>query len=106
MGLATTERHIGSTRIILKLGDIVTEHADAIVNAANSALRGGAGVNKAIRDAGGPEIAEACDAIRRQRAPAEPCPPGQAMATTAGRLPARFVIHAVGPQWQDGAHGQ
>ena len=83
-------------RIELLLGDI-TEHAvDAIVNAANSSLMGGGGVDGAIHRRGGPEILEECRRIRAERVP-EGLPTGQAVATTAGRLPSGWVIHTVGP---------
>lgn len=77
-------------------GDITTEAVDAIVNAANSRLAGGGGVDGAIHRAGGPEIMKECAAIRASQGG---CPTGQAVLTTAGRLPARHVIHAVGPIW-------
>ncbi|GLX92382.1 MULTISPECIES: O-acetyl-ADP-ribose deacetylase [Herbidospora] len=83
-------------RIIVVKGDITDQRADAIVNAANSSLLGGGGVDGAIHRKGGSEILEAC---RRLRASAygKGLPPGQAVATTAGRLPAKWVIHTVGP---------
>ena len=86
------------TGIEIVRGDITDEHVDAIVNAANSSLLGGGGVDGAIHRAGGPEILEEC---RRLRATSYPdgLPTGQAVATTAGRLDARWVIHAVGPVW-------
>jgi len=77
-------------------GDITEVHADAIVNAANSSLLGGGGVDGAIHRRGGPEILAACKELRRTRYP-DGLPTGQAVATTAGRLPARWVIHTVGP---------
>lgn len=91
-----------SERVVAKVGDITRESVDAVVNAANSALLGGGGVDGAIHRAGGPEILEAC---RRIRATTHPrgLPPGEAVITTAGRLPARFVIHTVGPIY--GEHG-
>ena len=82
-------------RIELALGDITSEHVDAIVNAANAELRGGGGVDGAIHRAGGPEIMAQCREIGY-------CAPGEAVITGAGRLPARFVIHAVGPVWKGG----
>jgi O-acetyl-ADP-ribose deacetylase (regulator of RNase III) len=82
-------------RIELALGDVTKEHVDAIVNAANSSLRGGGGVDGAIHRAGGPEIMAECREIGY-------CAPGEAVITGAGRLPARFVIHAVGPVWKGG----
>lgn len=79
-------------------GDITTLAVDAIVNAANNALLGGGGVDGAIHRVGGPEILAACRRLRATTLP-DGLPTGQAVATTAGRLPARFVIHTVGPVW-------
>jgi O-acetyl-ADP-ribose deacetylase (regulator of RNase III) len=76
---------------------------DAIVNAANSGLMGGGGVDGAIHRAGGPAILEEC---RRIVARQGPLPPGEAVITTAGRLPSRHVIHTVGPRWSGGRHGE
>jgi len=83
-------------RIELIEGDITHEHADAIVNAANSTLLGGGGVDGAIHRRGGGTILEACRDLRRERYPSG-LPIGEAVATTAGELPARWVIHTVGP---------
>jgi O-acetyl-ADP-ribose deacetylase (regulator of RNase III) len=80
----------------LRLGDITGFAADAIVNAANFSLLGGGGVDGAIHRVGGPEILAACRALRETTLP-DGLPAGQAVATTAGRLPARWVIHTVGP---------
>jgi O-acetyl-ADP-ribose deacetylase (regulator of RNase III) len=80
----------------LHLGDITAFAADAIVNAANSSLLGGGGVDGAIHRAGGPDILAACRGLRATALP-DGLPAGQAVATTAGRLPARWVIHTVGP---------
>jgi O-acetyl-ADP-ribose deacetylase (regulator of RNase III) len=77
-------------------GDITTQQVDAIVNAANSSLLGGGGVDGAIHRAGGPEILAECRRVRAQRWP-DGLPTGEAVATTGGRLPARWVIHTVGP---------
>jgi len=77
-------------------GDITEQNVDAVVNAANSSLLGGGGVDGAIHRRGGPDILAECRQIRAERYP-DGLPPGQAVATTAGRLPARWVIHTVGP---------
>lgn len=89
--------------IIAGPGDITREQTDAIVNAANSSLLGGGGVDGAIHRAGGPMILEACKEIvgRIGRLPA-----GQAVATSGGRLAARYVIHTVGPFWSGGDRGE
>jgi len=84
------------TTIELVQGDITRETVDAIVNAANSGLLGGGGVDGAIHHAGGPAILRECEELRRTRYP-DGLPTGQAVATTAGDLPARWVIHTVGP---------
>lgn len=83
-------------QITLVLGDITRQSVDAIVNAANSSLMGGGGVDGAIHRAGGPAILEACREVRASRFPGG-LPTGEAVATTGGRLPARWVIHTVGP---------
>jgi O-acetyl-ADP-ribose deacetylase (regulator of RNase III) len=83
-------------RIVLVKGDITTQHVDAMVNAANSSLMGGGGVDGAIHRRGGPAVLDACKEIRRTRYP-DGLPTGHAVATTAGNLPARWVIHTVGP---------
>ena len=85
--------------IDIRKGDITREACDAVVNAANSTLLGGGGVDGAIHRAGGPAILEACMEIRRHQGG---CRTGEAVITTGGRLPARFVIHAVGPVWNGG----
>ncbi|MGB8580246.1 MAG: O-acetyl-ADP-ribose deacetylase [Candidatus Sulfotelmatobacter sp.] len=84
-------------------GDITKYPSDAIVNAANPELLPGGGVCGAIHRAGGPGIAEECRRIRSERGPLSP---GQAVATTAGSLGAKFVIHAVGPVWHGGDQGE
>ncbi len=88
---------IGPTTLELVEGDITAQVVDAVVNAANSGLRGGGGVDGAIHRAGGPDIMAECRQIGG-------CPTGSAVITTGGRLPARYVIHAVGPIWYGGAH--
>ncbi|MFS8513409.1 MAG: macro domain-containing protein, partial [Planifilum fulgidum] len=94
---------IGEAEIRLKQGDITKEEVDAIVNAANSGLLGGGGVDGAIHRAGGPEIMEECRQIRAREGG---CPTGEAVVTGAGKLKARYVIHAVGPVWQGGGKGE
>jgi O-acetyl-ADP-ribose deacetylase len=90
-------------KLVLREGDITRFPADAIVNAANSALAGGGGVDGAIHRAGGPEIMRALDRIRPRTGG---CPTGSAVATGAGELPAQYVFHAVGPVYRDGRHGE
>ena len=83
-------------RIVLLEGDITEQHVDAVVNAANSGLLGGGGVDGAIHRRGGPSILEECRRIRATEWP-DGLPTGKAVATTGGALPARWVIHTVGP---------
>ena len=97
------EIRIGSATLALAEGDITRFAADAIVNAANSQLIGGGGVDGAIHRAGGPAIMQELDALRPRTGG---CPTGSAVVTGAGRLAARHVIHAVGPDYRDGRHGE
>ncbi|MHC4591376.1 MAG: O-acetyl-ADP-ribose deacetylase [Planctomycetota bacterium] len=90
---------ISGATLDLARGDITLQETDAIVNAANSGLRGGGGVDGAIHRAGGPAIMEECRRIGG-------CPTGTAVITTGGNLPARHVIHAVGPRWGGGDRGE
>jgi O-acetyl-ADP-ribose deacetylase (regulator of RNase III) len=95
----SVSRKIGTCTVLLTCGDITRQDTDAIVNAANSLLLGGGGVDGAIHRAGGPVILETCQLIvaRIGRLPA-----GRAVITTGGNLPAKYVIHAVGPVWYGG----
>jgi len=88
---------IGTSRLELLEGDITQQDIEAIVNAANTSLLGGGGVDGAIHRAGGPQILEECKKIGG-------CPTGEARVTTGGRLKARWVIHTVGPVYRDGKH--
>ena len=93
---------IGSTLTLVQ-GDITKEQVDAIVNAANEQLMGGGGVDGAIHRAGGPTIMAECDQIRTEGGG---CPTGNAVITTGGNLPAKHVIHTVGPIWRGGNAGE
>ena len=86
-------------------GDITTLAVDAIVNAANQVMLGGGGVDDAIHDAAGEELFEACLKVPEVR-PGVRCPTGEARITPGFRLPAKFVIHTVGPVYRDGNHGE
>jgi O-acetyl-ADP-ribose deacetylase (regulator of RNase III) len=88
-------------RVVVKVGDITKEDVDAVVNAANGTLMGGGGVDGAIHRAGGPEIKKECEEIRRTHYP-DGLPTGRAVITTAGKMPAKRVIHTVGPVYSRG----
>lgn len=92
-------------RLVVAVGDITTFDGEAVVNAANSSLLGGGGVDGAIHSAGGPAILEACRRVRERDYP-DGLPPGKAVATTAGRMKADHVIHTVGPIWHGGSDGE
>jgi O-acetyl-ADP-ribose deacetylase (regulator of RNase III) len=93
------QQTINTTTLVLTVGDITRETTDAIVNAANSRLAGGGGVDGAIHRAGGPTIMQECRRIGG-------CPAGKAVITTAGNLKARYVIHTVGPRYHDGTRNE
>ncbi len=95
---------LGPSQLQLLKGDITKIAVDAIVNAANSSLAGGGGVDGAIHRAGGPEVMHELNAVADQIGGR--CETGQAVVTSAGRLPARYIFHAVGPRYRDGKHGE
>ena len=101
--MSTTEFNIGKAKIRLVQGDITDIEADAIVNAANSTLMGGGGVDGAIHRKGGPRILEECRRIRATQWP-DGLPTGKAVITSGGNLRAKHVIHTVGPVWRGGAN--
>ncbi len=90
---------VNKTELTLIQGDITEQETEAIVNAANTTLLGGGGVDGAIHRAGGPTILEECKRIRAKQAG---CPTGEAVITTGGNLKAKYVIHTVGPVWSEG----
>ena len=103
--MSETEFHVGQARIRLVQGDITNMETDAIVNAANSSLMGGGGVDGAIHRRGGPKIVEECRKIRATTWP-QGLPTGKAAITGAGNLKAKHVIHTVGPVWRGGNHAE
>jgi O-acetyl-ADP-ribose deacetylase (regulator of RNase III) len=103
--MASNLRYRIGTKAVLELavGNITDESTDAIVNAANSSLLGGGGVDGAIHRSAGPALLEECKKIREQRGP---LPAGQAITTSGANLKARYVIHTVGPVWQGGTRNE
>jgi O-acetyl-ADP-ribose deacetylase (regulator of RNase III) len=99
----TTEFLMGKVRVRFVQGDITDMETDAVVNAANSSLMGGGGVDGAIHRRGGPRILEECKRIRAEEWP-DGLPTGKAVITSGGNLKARYVIHTVGPVWRGGDH--
>jgi O-acetyl-ADP-ribose deacetylase (regulator of RNase III) len=99
------EISVGRAKVVLIRGDITEQDADAIVNAANSSLMGGGGVDGAIHRKGGPKILEECKRIRATEWP-DGLPTGRAVITSGGNLKARYVIHTVGPVWRGGGKGE
>src|SRR5213083_2904311 len=97
--MSETNKSFLDGRVTVIVGDITKQDVEAIVNAANSSLLGGGGVDGAIHRTGGPTIMEECRKIGG-------CPTGEARITGAGRLAAKKVIHAVGPRYRDGRHGE
>lgn len=100
-----TEFHVGNAKVCLVQGDITDMETDAVVNAANSSLMGGGGVDGAIHRRGGPSILEQCKRLRAREWPGG-LPAGKAAVTTGGNLKAKCVIHTVGPVWRGGNQGE
>ena len=96
-----TEFHVGNAKVCLVQGDITEMETDAVVNAANSSLMGGGGVDGAIHRRGGPSLLEQCKRLRAREWPGG-LPTGKAAVTTGGNLKAKYVIHTVGPVWRGG----
>ena len=103
--LTSTHFKVGKASVLLIKGDITDATTDAIVNAANSSLMGGGGVDGAIHRRGGPQILEECKRIRATEWP-QGLPTGNAVITSAGNLKSRYVIHTVGPVWYGGDRGE
>jgi O-acetyl-ADP-ribose deacetylase (regulator of RNase III) len=103
--MSEKEFHVEKTRVRLVRGDITNMETDAIVNAANSSLMGGGGVDGAIHRRGGPTILEECKKIRATEWP-QGLPTGKAVITSGGTLKAKYVIHTVGPVWRGGNQGE
>jgi len=99
--MSELEFHVGNAKICLVQGDITDMDTDAVVNAANSSLMGGGGVDGAIHRRGGPKILEECKRLRAREWPGG-LPTGKAAMTTGGNLKAKYVIHTVGPIWRGG----
>jgi len=105
-GVLGIKEGVNMAQIEVTQGDITTLDVDAIVNAANSSLMGGGGVDGAIHRAAGPALLEECMRIVKERSPDNPCPAGDAVITGAGKLTAKHVIHTVGPIWHGGVNGE
>jgi O-acetyl-ADP-ribose deacetylase (regulator of RNase III) len=103
--MAVNEFQVGKAKILLVKGDITEQGTDAIVNAANSTLMGGGGVDGAIHRKGGPKIFEECKRVRATEWP-DGLPTGKAVISSGGNLKAKYVIHTVGPVWRGGTRGE